>query len=332
MEDYRKLLAISSLMIVLLLSPPIPGASSQFKATSASSDTGSGVYAVITRPDSSTWDQSTLSLLTSKGMNEIYDFPTGSCECVFAIDSSGNYIVAEVYGNALTKVTPGGVRTVIYKFPDGTKPADVKIDSSGDYIVTEMNTSKLSKITPGGVRMEIANITAPNAVAIDSFGNYIVTQTIWPSLNVLAKVTPDGNVSTIYNLPYRSWPGWVEIDSSGNYIVTTHDGNALWRVTPDGAATKIFSFDYGTYPYSAVIDSNGNYIVSEYEAQVLSQITPAGVRTELYHFSDWPSEVRVISTGDLTPIPEYPGGMVMILTALAVSTALLFTRMKKPAG
>ncbi|HVP22936.1 MAG TPA: hypothetical protein VMS77_03380 [Conexivisphaerales archaeon] len=331
MEDYRKLLVISSLFTVLLLSPVVPGASSQLRATSASSDTGSGVYAVITRTDSS-WDQTTLSLLTSKGMDTIYQFPPGSCECVFAIDSSGNYIVVEVTGNALTKVTPAGVRTMIYKFPDGTKPFDIKIDSSGDYIVPEYNTSKLSKITPGGVKTEIANITSPIAVAIDPFGNYIVTQGIWPSLNALAKVTPDGNVSTIYNFPSSSWPGWAEIDSSGNYIVTAVDGNTLWKVTPDGVATHMYRFDKGTKPYSTVVDSNGNYIVSESIIWVLSQITPAGVRTELYHFSTFPGEIRVISAGDLTPIPEYPGATVMILTAVAVSIALLFTRMKKPAG
>ncbi|HVP23051.1 MAG TPA: hypothetical protein VMS77_03975 [Conexivisphaerales archaeon] len=202
------------------------------------------------------------------------------------------------------------------------------IDSSGNYIVGEMNTSKISKITPGGVRTEIANITAPNDLEIDAFGNYIVTQTIWPSLNALSKVTPDGNVSVIYNFPVRTWPASTAIDSSGNYIVSTYDGNALWKVTPDGAATQVYRFNGGTYPYTVTIDSNGNYIVSESHTQVLSEITPAGVRTELYHFSDWPGEILVISAGDLTPIPEYPGGMVLVTTALAVSIALLFTRMK----
>jgi hypothetical protein len=323
---------MSSLFAILLLSPLVLGAYSQPSATSASSDTGSGVYAVITRADPTSWDQTTLSLLTSKGMNTVYQFPTGACECGYVIDSSGNYIVVEMAGNALTKVTPGGVRTVIYKFADGTKPTGLAIDSSGNYIVGEMNTSKVSKITPGGVRTEIANVTAPNDLEIDSSGNYIVTETVWPSLNALSKVTPDGNVSIIYTFPIRTWPASVAIDSSGNYIVDTYDGNALWKVTPDGAAPRIYAFVYGTYPYTVMIESNGNYIVSEAMSQVLSQITPAGVRTELYHFSTWPGEIRVISSGDLTPIPEYPGAMVMVLTALAVSMALLFTRMnRKPA-
>jgi predicted phage tail protein len=46
-----------------------------------------------------------------------------------AIDSEGNYIVAEYGANKLSKITPEGVRTEIYNFVSGTKPAGVAIES-----------------------------------------------------------------------------------------------------------------------------------------------------------------------------------------------------------
>ena len=85
----------------------------------------------------------------------IYNFSAGAMPVDFAIDSSGNYIVAEDSADILSRVTPAGKRTVIYNFPKYTSPSGVAIDSSGNYIVAEADTNVLSKITPDGVRTVI---------------------------------------------------------------------------------------------------------------------------------------------------------------------------------
>jgi hypothetical protein len=263
------------------------------------------------------------------------------------MDSFGNYIVSENVshnvlssGNVLSRITPAGTRTVIYNFTPGSQASAEAIDSEGNYIVTEygagnMNggynvseyAGRLSKITPDGVRTVIANLTAPNAVAIDQFGNYIVTQTIWPWMNLLSKVTPEGNVSVIYSFPQGQWPAWVAIDSSGNYIVTAFDGNTIWKVTPAGVATPIAQ-DLSR-AYSIVIDSEGNYIVSlagiRLVPGLLMRVTPAGVETVLYKFPTHVGEIQVISPGDLGPATTTTVASVTP-TSTTTSTSSMTTR------
>jgi len=123
----------------------------------------------------------------------------------------GDYIVTEWGPEVLSRVTPGGVRTVIYTFAGGTNPASVAIDSGGNYIVAERGTDVLSKVTPGGVRTVIytfAGGTAPSGVAIDSAGNYIVTET---GPEVLSKVTPSGVRTVIYTFAGGTGPYGVAI-------------------------------------------------------------------------------------------------------------------------
>jgi tartrate dehydratase beta subunit/fumarate hydratase class I family protein len=111
------------------------------------------------------WYPDVLSKITPSGVRTVIysDFPRhersqefyGSEPALLDIDSSGNYIVAEMNGNVLSKITPSGVRTVIYDFGAGAYPVDVSIDSSGNYIVAEYGHDVISKVTPSGVRTVI---------------------------------------------------------------------------------------------------------------------------------------------------------------------------------
>jgi hypothetical protein len=345
LEDYRKLFMTFSLLAILLLSSPlIPEGFSQ--ATTAGTSKWTDKYAVM--EVNSALDNWTLVVLASPSERTVvYNFPHDACECIFRIDSSGNYIVAEIHDGILSKITPNGVRTVIYDFAadkgrgaqpnaEGFTITDVRIDSAGNYIVTEYDAGKVSKITPDGVRTVIGSISYPNAFAIDSSGNYIITRTLWPSVNALSKMTPDGKVSTIYNFTRGSWPSWVEIDSSGNYIVTEAYGEALSKVTPAGVRTVIYNFNLlprEAKPYSVDIDPSGNYIVSEIGSAKLSEITPDGVRTVLYSFSGVsPGTSRVIPSTSTAVSPDFTlyaaavVGVVAVVVLVAVAALVLRRR------
>jgi len=83
----------------------------------------------------------------------IYMFSESNEPSDVAIDSSGNYIIAEYNTKILSKITPTGERTVINTFPEaGSHPNVMVIDSSGNYIVTDSGANVLSKITPAGER------------------------------------------------------------------------------------------------------------------------------------------------------------------------------------
>jgi len=279
---------------------------------------------VITRANSPPnrdvgWIGVNLSLLTSKGMSTVYSWPPSAGECIFVIDSSGNYIVIERGADDLVKVTPNGTMTEIYKFVGDYAPTDVKIDSAGNYIVTGMSGNKLSKISPDGVMTVIANLTAPNAVAIDRFGNYIVTQTKEPTLydestlNRLSRVYPNGTVSVIHDYSGGTLPLWLAIDSSGNYIVTLYEEDKISMVTPAGVERTVASGLGG--PYSTVIDADGNYIVSSAAYHQMIRISPDGVRTVLYTFQRPPGTVQVISAGDLRGAPTITASTVTPTTS-----------------
>jgi hypothetical protein len=83
----------------------------------------------------------------------VYTFAPGSFQAGVAVDTSGNYIVAEQAG-ALSMITPGGVRTVIYDYTahglGGATPFGVAIIPipSGPVGGVVMPTDKLKILTP----------------------------------------------------------------------------------------------------------------------------------------------------------------------------------------
>lgn len=192
-----------------------------------------------------------------------------------AIDLAGDYIVTEFTANAISKVTPAGVRTVVYNYaasgPAGAAPIAVAIDSAGNYIVAESNANALSKITPGGVRTQILSFAAGSGlvgVAIDSGGNYIVAE--WGA-GKLSRVTSGGARTVVYDYvasgPAGAKPNGVAIDSAGNYIVT-ETGPALAGLTPAGVRLPIFIFPPNAAPFGVAV------VKPWYQLTI--QVSPAG--------------------------------------------------------
>jgi predicted outer membrane repeat protein len=184
-----------------------------------------------------------------------------------ALDANGDYIVAEGGSSVISRISPGGVRTVIYTFAPTANPIGVATDTGGDYIVVEAG--------PRGVPT---------------------------SMPVLSRIAQNGSSRTvIFNFSGGSLPHFVAIDDIGRFLVTEHAHHNLVRLTWDGVnpATRevIATFptppapdeEYG--PTGIAIDCEGNFVVSDCGLNKLYYVTsgadggPVGQVTELYQFA-----------------------------------------------
>jgi uncharacterized repeat protein (TIGR03803 family) len=122
------------------------------------------------------------------------------------------------------------------------------------------------------------------------------------------KITPDGNLSTLYNFCARancadgSWPGaGLILATDGIFYGTTHDGGAygfgtVFKITSGDTLTTLHSFNFGDgfAPIAGLVQASGRefygttifggrYGGSD-GAGTVFKITPAGELTTLYDF------------------------------------------------
>jgi sugar lactone lactonase YvrE len=195
-----------------------------------------------------------------------------------AVDSAGNFYVADVGGDTLRKVTPAGVVTTLAGAPgivgsaDGTGPAarfhspvGVAVDSAGNLYVTDLGNSTIRKVTPAGVVTTLAGaagmlgsvdgtgaaarFNALQGVAVDGAGNFYVADT---NNDIIRKVTPAGVVTTLAGAAGMlgstdgtgaaarfHFPQGVAVDSAGNLYVTDSGASTIRKVTPAGVVTTL---------------------------------------------------------------------------------------------
>ena len=166
-----------------------------------------------------------LSSITPGGVRTvIYNFAAGTNPAGVAVDSAGNYVVAEYQGpQVLSKITPDGTRSLIYTFGSGN-PEGIALDNSGNYIVTEAGSNKLSIISPAGTRTVIysfAGVTNPVGVAIQPV--YTAVVEAWDVNGwIIEPITMDG-VATGFNTPHT----FPNLSGTHTFTVPSTDVNGL---------------------------------------------------------------------------------------------------------
>ena len=192
-----------------------------------------------------------------------------------AVDSSGNYIVADNLLHRIVKVTPAGVITQIANYPvsnpDGPESVYVRIDSAGNYIVADDHGGVVSvyQITTSGNETDLT-ITGTNpgdiaGLALDSTGNYWVSV---PVPAVIDQINPAGVGSVLYangNQTLVSARGMYRDPSSGNILITDQSLGTLYSLTPNGVT--LTQIDSGLGGALAVLITSA------------SQVTPLSITT-----------------------------------------------------
>lgn len=177
-----------------------------------------------------------------------------------AIDSSGNFYVADTYNNTIRKITAAGVVTTlagtagVTGSTDATgaaasfnEPQGIAIDSAGNVYVADSLNNRIRKITPDGVVTTfagsgagfpstdgqgiLARLDTPYGLAIDGSGNLYVAEQDGGSIR---KIT-DGFVSTLEPDGFFDSPRGIAVDNGGNVYVANTEGNNIWVIPAVGA-------------------------------------------------------------------------------------------------
>jgi hypothetical protein len=187
-----------------------------------------------------------------------------------AIDTSGDYIVAELGANRLSRVPASGGAPVVVQdfaaFPpvgDGD-PITVALDAAGDFIVG-LNAPAPGRIVrvprAGGVPTVIfdygtAGLTTRPAdnLGLDSTGDIITCErdTAPPMGGFLSRITQAGARTVIYAAPNDSLIDQFLVDAQGRFIVPEQTNDLLARVTPAGQRSVFFTFPPGSRPIAPV--------------------------------------------------------------------------------
>jgi len=192
-----------------------------------------------------------------------------------AVDSSGNWYIADTSNNRIRMVTPTGVISTIVGTGDATvlsSPQGIAIDSSNNLYIADTGNNVVRERTPAGTMTTIATgLNVPVSVAVDAQGLVYIADS---SNNRIAQVTAAGTVSTFAKI---AAPLAVAVDASGNVVVAA--ANQIWNIASDGTSTSLTSGL--TSPGGMAFASDGTLLIADTGANVIRQLSTAGVLTAI---------------------------------------------------
>ncbi len=195
-----------------------------------------------------------------------------------AVDAAGNLFIAESSWNAVCKVTPSGVISVVAGFyghgfgGDGGQatsarldsPFGVAVDTAGNLLIADYGNNCVRMVTPGGIISTVAGMGFDKA-------------------NVSYGLPP-----TFANLYY---PAGLVADSAGNLFIADTNNNRIRKLTPGGIISTVagngaqgFGGDGGpaisawlNAPGSVTLDMAGNLFIADTNNNRIRKVTPDGI-------------------------------------------------------
>ena len=257
--------------------------------------------------------------------------PTG-----VAVDSSGNFYIANSRENQVHKVdTNGNASTVAGTYENGysgdggaatdaqlSYPINIAVDSSGNLYIADQYNHRIRKVDKSGII---------NTVAGDGTYGY----------------SGDGAAATSAKMRY---PAGVAVDSSGNLYIADMYNHRIRKVATNGIISTVAgsgtagnSGDGGAaisaslnYPYGIAVDSSGNLYIADTENHSIRKVgtngvisTVAGIGTFGYHGDGgaatsaaltYPTSVAIDSSGNLYIADQYNHRIRKVDTSGIIST------------
>ena len=186
------------------------------------------------------------------GAEALFNRPRG-----IAMDTAGNFVIADTLNHSIRKVTLEGVVTTL---------AGTNASGYAD-----------------GTGLE-ARFNRPWGLAVDGAGNVLVADSF---NHCIRKVTPEGNVTTLAgtntagcadgvgSAALFNTPSGVAVDGEGNILVTDSANHTLRRITPAGVVTTLTSTNAGyadgsgnagqfNMPYGVAVNQADDVFVADY--------------------------------------------------------------------
>jgi len=188
------------------------------------------------------------------------DSPSG-----LAFDGAGNLYVtsSRVFpgGGRVTKITPGGVKSLFAILGPDPKPFHqnfgIAIDERNNLFVADNQQDKIYMITPDirfGTAGEIStfvSLPVPIGLAFDGAGNLYASDG-GPDVGEpgsITKIAPDGTETLVVS-GLGGLRG-LAFDPNGNLFAAGHDNNVIYKITP-GGSVNIFANGLNVPQYLAV--------------------------------------------------------------------------------
>ena len=203
-----------------------------------------------------------------------------------AVDSSGNWYIADTANNRIRMVTAAGeISTIAGTATAGSSgdhvpataaelnaPHGIAIDGSGNLYIADSGNNSVREISAGGTISTIAGqLNNPLSVAVDGQGSIYVADS---GNNRIAQMSAGGTVTTLAKL---NGILAVAVDASGNGVAT--DASQVWKVAQDGALTSLAGGL--TSPGGLAFEADGTLLIADTGANVVRELSTAGVLTAI---------------------------------------------------
>lgn len=224
-----------------------------------------------------------------------------------ALDSSGNFYVADIATNSILKISSAGVLLATWggrgsgngKF---NQPYGVAVDSTGQHVyVADCGNNLIQQFTydagSGAYTftsqcdgtVSSSSFYQPKAVAVDDAGNIYVADTGYHRIVKLSYNPADQTYTSLmewggygYDPGQFCYPEGVAVDSSGNVYVGDTVNNRIQKFDAGSSTWTVWGLGMGSgdgyfyYPKGVAVDSTGNVYVADYYNARVQKLDSSG--------------------------------------------------------
>jgi uncharacterized protein (TIGR03437 family) len=203
-----------------------------------------------------------------------------------AVDSGGNWYIADTSNNRIRMVTSAGVISTIAgtgaagssgdngpaSVAELRSPHGIAVDGSNNLYIADSGNNAVRKVTSAGIISTIASqLNNPVSVAIDPQGSVYIADA---GNNRIAQVKAGGAATTFAKI---NGVLAVAVDVSGNVLAA--DASQVWKVAPDGTTSSLINGLIS--PSGLAFASDGSLWIADTGANVIRGLSSSGVLTAI---------------------------------------------------